>query len=76
MHSSFGKILIIIGIIIILVGIIIVFKDSIPYLKYLGRLPGDINIQRKNFSFHFPIVTSIIISIILSLVLYIISKFR
>jgi hypothetical protein len=76
MINWIGKSLIIIGAIIMLAGIIIFFKDSIPFLKYFGRFPGDINIERKNFSFHFPIITSLIISIILSLLFLIISKFR
>jgi hypothetical protein len=71
-----GKSFIIIGVILVLIGIIVLFKDSIPFLKYLGRLPGDINIKREHFSFHFPIVTSIILSIVLSLLFYLISKFR
>ena len=51
------------GIIFILVGLLY------PYLSNLGlgRLPGDIIIERKNFNFYFPITTSIIISIILSI---------
>ena len=57
-------------------GLFLVFRDSIPFLKYFGRLPGDIAIERKNFSFRFPIVTCIIISIVLSLILCIINKFR
>jgi len=71
-----GKSFIIIGAILVLIGIFVLFKDTMPFLKYLGRLPGDINIKRENFSFHFPIVTSIIISIFLSLVIYLINKFR
>ena len=76
MTSWMGKSLIIIGVIILCIGLVVMFRDSVPFPKYFGRLPGDINIERKNFSFHFPIITSIIISIILSLVLYIINKFR
>lgn len=76
MTSWIGKSLIIIGVIILIIGLIMVFRDSVPFLKHLGRLPGDINIERKNFSIHFPIVTSIILSIILTLVFYIINKFR
>jgi hypothetical protein len=74
MTNSLGKSLIIIGVIIIAAGILLVFRDSVPFLKYLGRLPGDINIERKNYSFHFPVVTCIIISVIVSLVLYVINK--
>ena len=71
-----GKSIIIVGVILVIIGVIVLFKDSIPFLKYLGRLPGDITIKRENFSFHFPIVTSIVISILLSIALYILSKFR
>ena len=76
MSTVTGKILIIIGAVILLAGVILLFRDSLPFVKYLGRLPGDINIEKKNFSLHFPIVTSILISIVVSLILYIISKFR
>jgi ABC-type phosphate transport system permease subunit len=76
MTNWMGKSFIIIGIILVLVGVFLLFKDSVPFLRYLGKLPGDINIKRENFSIHFPIVTSIIVSIILSIILYILSKFR
>ncbi|HOT45696.1 MAG TPA: DUF2905 domain-containing protein [Spirochaetota bacterium] len=71
-----GKILILIGTILVLAGILVLFRDSLPFLRHIGRLPGDITIERENFSFHFPIVTGIIISIVVSLVLYVINKFR
>jgi uncharacterized protein HemY len=45
-------------------------------IPFLGRLPGDIFIQKKNFTFYFPLATSVIISLILSLVLYLISKMQ
>lgn len=76
MPDSIGKYLIIIGIIIALVGVIIHFKDSIPGLKYFGNLPGDISIKKENFSFYFPVATSIIISIILSFFVYFFNKLR
>jgi len=47
------------------------FLDKIPYL---GRLPGDILIQKNNFTFYFPLATSILISIILSLVFWLWSR--
>ncbi|MDD5195229.1 MAG: DUF2905 domain-containing protein [Candidatus Omnitrophica bacterium] len=68
-----GKSLIAIGMLIALIGagILIFSRFKIPFL---GRLPGDILIQKKNFTFYFPIATSILASVILSLVLYVISK--
>ncbi len=71
--QPFGKILIITGIIIVVIGIIFMFGDKIPFL---GKLPGDITIKKENFTFYFPIVSSIIISILLSLIFYFISKMK
>jgi len=61
-----AKILILLGIITFLVGFLLLFFGKIPYL---GKLPGDILIKRNNFTFYFPITTSIILSIVLTLVL-------
>jgi ribose/xylose/arabinose/galactoside ABC-type transport system permease subunit len=65
MHEL-GKLLVILGTIILLIGLALWsgFGGS-----WLGRLPGDIRIERGNSAFYFPIVTCIIISIALSLIL-------
>lgn len=76
MADSIGKYLIVVGVIIALIGVIIYYKDSIPGLKYLGNLPGDIIIKKENFSFYFPFVTSIIISVILSMLIFLFNKLR
>lgn len=68
---EFGKIFIILGILFILVGLFTLFWGQFP----LGNLPGDITIKKENFSFHFPIVTSILLSILLSLIFWLISRF-
>jgi hypothetical protein len=62
--------LIIIGILFILVGV------AWPWLSRLGlgHLPGDISIERKGFSFYFPITTSIVISVVLSILFWIFRK--
>ncbi|MCC5919205.1 MAG: DUF2905 domain-containing protein [Cyclobacteriaceae bacterium] len=65
--SQLGKFLMIGAGLLFVVGLILYFSPKIPWL---GRLPGDISIKRENFSFHFPIVTSIVISIVLTLLLY------
>lgn len=64
------KILILIGVLFILVGLLY------PYLSNLGlgKLPGDIKIEKKNFNFYFPITTSIVLSIIISLLFKLFSK--
>ena len=64
--ESIGKMLMLLGIVLFVVGVAIYFGG-----KYtaLGRLPGDIHIERENFSFHFPVVTSILISLVLTVIL-------
>ncbi len=69
--SSMGKILILIGAIIVLAGIFFALGGKLPWL---GRLPGDIYIQKKGFSFFFPITTSIVISLAVSLVMIFLNK--
>ena len=62
-------ILIIVGIVIVLVGVLWQF---IPF----GRMPGDIAVEKDNFRFYFPIVTSIILSIVITIVLFLINYFK
>jgi uncharacterized membrane protein len=69
--QEIGKILIIFGIILISLGLLLTFINKIPFL---GKLPGDIYIQKKNFTFYFPLATSILISIILSLIFWLWSR--
>jgi len=71
--AEIGKSIIIIGIVIVLIGILLTFSDKLPFS--LGKLPGDIVYKKENFSFYFPITTSIIISIVLSLLFYFFGKF-
>ncbi|KPK80544.1 MAG: hypothetical protein AMS27_16845 [Bacteroides sp. SM23_62_1] len=71
--QQIGRIIILIGLIIILTGILIYFLGD--KLHWLGRLPGDIRIERENFRFYFPITTAILLSIIISAVIYLIRKF-
>jgi uncharacterized protein HemY len=69
--QSLGKILIIFGLFIVILGLLFLLGGKIPWI---GRLPGDIVIERKNFSIYIPITTSIILSIILTLIFWILSK--
>ena len=61
-----GKFLMILGGVIVVAGIVL-WSGFAP--KWLGRLPGDIRIERGHSAFYFPIVTCIILSIVLSLLL-------
>lgn len=65
--QEIGKILIIFGVVLLGIGLVLA---NLNRLTFLGRLPGDIFIQRKNFAFYFPLMTSAIISIILSLIFW------
>ncbi len=64
------RLLIVIGVVILLVGL------AWPWLARLGlgRLPGDFNIERDGWSFHFPLMTSVIVSLVLTLVLWLFRK--
>jgi len=68
---ALGKFLIIFGIIIVAVGILLLVTPKVPWL---GRLPGDILIKKKNFTFYFPLVTSIILSIIITVLVNLLKK--
>ncbi len=65
-----GKYLFIAGVVLILVGVLWLFAERIG----LGRLPGDIVIERENFRLYLPIATSLLISILLSVILYFFSR--
>jgi hypothetical protein len=68
---SLGKVLIIFGALAIGIGGILLLSGKLPWF---GKLPGDILIQKKNFTFYFPIATSILISIILTLLLWVFGR--
>ena len=73
--SGFGKILIGIGILIMLMGAVLVFAGRLPgFFGPIGKLPGDILIKRDNFTFYFPITTSILASVILSLLAWLLLR--
>jgi len=69
--GGLGKMLILLGVFIILVGLLLLIGEKIPWI---GRLPGDIVIRKKNFTFYFPLATSILISIILTLLITLFRK--
>lgn len=69
--SSVGKTLMLFGIILFVLGGVFMLGGKV---SWLGRLPGDIYIQKKNFSIFFPLTTSIIISIIISVILILLRR--
>ena len=64
MHDM-GRFLVIIGAVTVIVGLLF-WAGFVP--RWFGRLPGDIRIERENFSFYFPVVTCIVISVILTMI--------
>lgn len=71
MIADFGKLFIFIGLLLVVIGFVFIIGNKIPFI---GKLPGDIVVERKNFSFYFPITTCIVISIILSLIFWLLGK--
>lgn len=70
--QGIGRILLIGGGVLALVGLFFILSPKIPFL---GRLPGDILVKRENFTFYFPLATSILLSILLSLVMWLVRRF-
>jgi hypothetical protein len=67
-----GKLLVVVGVLIVIVGVLMWTGVG---RGWLGRMPGDINYSRENFSFHFPIVTCLLLSIVLTVVMWLLRKF-
>lgn len=69
--GGLGKMLILCGFILIIVGLFLTLLNKMPFL---GKLPGDIYINKKNFTFYFPLATSLLLSLLFSLILRLWSK--
>ena len=68
-----GRGLIVMGALVMLGGVLLMAAGKVPWL---GRLPGDIRVERPGFSFYFPIGTCIALSALMSLVVWIAGRFR
>ena len=68
-----GKPLIVIGAVLVLLGVALTFGDRFSLFR-IGRLPGDIVYRRGNFTFYFPLVTSIVISVLLTLLFWLFGR--
>ncbi|HQU62240.1 MAG: DUF2905 domain-containing protein [Nitrosomonas sp.] len=64
------QLLIILGVFLLILGIAWPLLSKLPF----GRLPGDIYIERENFTFYFPLTTGILISIVLSILLWLLMR--
>ncbi len=70
--DQLGRLLLVMGIVIAVVGLILMLGTKLPFR--IGRLPLDIHYQRDNFSFYFPLGTSILLSLVLTLVFSLLNR--
>lgn len=73
MNQDTGKYIFLIGLAVVLIGALIYFFHD--KLHWIGRLPGDIRVEKENFRFYFPITTMIIFSILLTIIIRVVRKF-
>ncbi|MGH7307759.1 MAG: DUF2905 domain-containing protein [Candidatus Rokuibacteriota bacterium] len=69
--TDIGKLLIAFGLLIAGVGVVLVLAGRVPWI---GRLPGDIHIQRGNWTFSFPLATSLLVSAVLTLIVWLFGR--
>jgi hypothetical protein len=69
--SDLGRALIVFGVVIAAAGAVLALAGRVPWI---GRLPGDVQIQRGSWTFYFPLATSILVSAVLTLVLWIFGR--
>ncbi len=75
--GTLGKLFVGIGTVVAVLGVLLLLADRVPgvgsLLGWFGKLPGDISVKRDQFSFYFPLGSSILLSIVLSLLFYLLS---
>ena len=71
--SSLGKSLLVLGLGLSLIGAALLFSEKIPWL---GRLPGDVKVEKGGVSFYFPLASCLLISALLSLTAWVLSKIK
>ncbi len=71
--ASLGRVLLGVGALLALVGALLIVAERFPGLR-IGRLPGDVAVERERWRFYFPLGTSLLLSVILSLVLWLIGR--
>jgi hypothetical protein len=69
--NDVGRLLVVFGVLLALAGVVLMLVGRVPFL---GRLPGDIHVQRGNWTFYFPLATSLLLSVVLTLALYVINR--
>lgn len=69
--NDVGRMLVVFGVLIALAGVALLLVGRVGWL---GRLPGDIHIERGNWTFYFPLATSLLLSAVLTLILWIVGR--
>jgi hypothetical protein len=69
--TDVGKLLLVFGLVIAAVGAVLMLIGRVPWI---GRLPGDIYIERDNWTFYFPLATSLLLSVVLTLVFWLVGR--
>ena len=69
--TSTQLVYVVLGLIVVALGVVLLLVDRVPWI---GRLPGDVHLQRGNWTFYFPLGTSILLSVVLTLVLWLIGR--
>jgi len=73
MDQNTGKYIIVFGAVVVVAGLLVYFFHD--KMHWIGRLPGDIRIEKENFRFYFPITTMILLSLLLTLIVNIVRRF-
>ncbi len=71
--GSLGRMLLGVGALLALVGVVLIVAERFPGLR-IGRLPGDVAVERERWRFYFPLGTSILVSVVLSLLLWLFGR--
>ena len=71
--GALGRTLLVVGAVIALVGVLLLVAERFPGLR-IGRLPGDVAIEKDRFRLYFPLGTSLLLSIVLSLILWLFGR--
>ena len=72
MNSESGKYIILFGLLVVIIGVVVYFSHD--KLHWIGRLPGDIRVEKENFKFYFPIATMIVASLVITALAWAIRK--
>jgi hypothetical protein len=71
--GQLGRTLLVLGATVALVGAVLLLAERFPGLR-IGRLPGDIRVERSHFAFYFPLATSMVVSLVLTLLVWLLGR--